>query len=70
MSPEGTSGSRLHTSNAELFAMVISGSVVLELTDGSQVLRKGDAITILAGTPHRWQNKGTKDIQLLKITPR
>jgi XRE family transcriptional regulator, regulator of sulfur utilization len=70
MSPEGTSGSHLHTSNSELFAMVISGSVVLELTDGSQVLRKGDAITISPGTPHRWQNKGTKDIQLLKITPR
>jgi transcriptional regulator with XRE-family HTH domain len=70
MHPEGTSGSRLHTSNGELFAMVIAGSVTLDLADGTQVLRRSDAITIPAGTPHRWENKSTKDIQLLKITPR
>ncbi len=67
---EGTSSSRLQTSNSEQFAMVISGSVMLELADGTHVLRRGDAITIPAGTPHRWENKGTKDAQLLKITPR
>ena len=67
---EGTSGSRLQTSNSEQFAMVISGSVMLELADGPHVLRRGDAITIPAGTPHRWENKGTKNVQLLKITQR
>ena len=67
---EGTSASRLKTSNSEEFAMIISGSVMLELPDGIRVLRRGDAITIPAGTPHRWENKGTKDVQLLKITPR
>ena len=66
----GTSSSRLQTSNSEQFAMVISGSVMLELADGAQMLRRGDAITIPAGTPHRWLNKGAKDVQLLKITPR
>lgn len=68
--PEGTSGKRMYPSNTELFAMVLAGSVRLELPDGTQVLRRGDAITIPAGTPHRWENKGTRDVQLLKITPR
>jgi transcriptional regulator with XRE-family HTH domain len=66
----GTSGSKLHTSNSEQFVMVIAGSVMLDLADGTQVLRRGDAITIPAGTPHRWENKGTKDAQLMKVTPR
>jgi transcriptional regulator with XRE-family HTH domain len=70
MRPEGTSGSRLHPSNSELFAMVISGAAVIELADGSQVLHRGDVITVPAGTPHRWLNKGMKDVQLLKITAR
>jgi len=60
----------MYPSNTELFAMVLAGSVRLELPDGTQVLRRGDAITIPAGTPHRWENKGTRDVQLLKITPR
>lgn len=68
--PEGTSGKRIYPSNTELFAMVLAGSVRLELADGTQVLRRGDAITIPAGMPHRWENKGTKDVQLLKVTPR
>jgi len=67
---EGTSGKRLHTSNKEQFVMIMSGSVMLDLEDGTQELHQGDAITIPAGTPHRWENKGTKDVQLIKITPR
>jgi XRE family transcriptional regulator, regulator of sulfur utilization len=70
MHSDGTSGSGLHTSEREFFAMVISGSVMLDLADGTQVLWRGDAITIKAGTPHRWANKGTKNVQLLKITLR
>lgn len=70
MRPEGTSGSRLHTSNTELFMMVLAGFVRLELLSGTQVLRRGDAITIPPGMPHRWENKGTKDTQLLTVTPR
>jgi XRE family transcriptional regulator, regulator of sulfur utilization len=69
MRPEGTSGRKLYASSTELFMMILAGSVNLELLDGSKMLRKGDAITIPAGIPHRLQNKGTKDIQLLKITP-
>jgi XRE family transcriptional regulator, regulator of sulfur utilization len=70
MRPGGTSGSRLHPSNSELFMMVVAGSVRLELVGNTQVLKRGDAITIPAGSPHRWENRGTKDVQLLKVTPR
>ena len=70
MRPEGTSGTRMYTSNTEMFMMVLAGSVMLELVDGTQVLRRGDAITIPASMPHRWENKGTKDVQLLKVTSR
>jgi transcriptional regulator with XRE-family HTH domain len=67
---EGTSGSRMHRSNSEVFVMVLTGSVRLELEEGTQVLRRGDAITIPVGVAHRWENKGTKDVQLLKVSPR
>lgn len=68
--PEGTSGSRLHVNNTELFAMVVAGSVMLELEEGTQVLRRGDAITLPPGTLHRWVNNRTKDVKLLKVIPR
>jgi uncharacterized cupin superfamily protein len=70
MKPEGTSGTRLHPSNTEFFAMILGGSVILELTDGPHILLPGDAVTIPAGTPHRWENNGTDDVQLLKVTSR
>jgi XRE family transcriptional regulator, regulator of sulfur utilization len=70
MRPEGTSGSRLHRNNSEMFVMVLTGFARLELEEGTQVLRRGDAITIPAGVAHRWASKGTKDVQLLKVSPR
>jgi XRE family transcriptional regulator, regulator of sulfur utilization len=70
MRPGGTSASRMHTSNTEIFVMVVGGFVKLELEKCIQVLRPGDAITLPAGTPHRWVNKGTKKVRFLKITPR
>lgn len=68
--PEGSSGAQLHTRETELFAMVFAGEVRLHLTETVQVLRRGDAITIPPGTPHRWENTGAKDVQLLKVIPR
>ena len=68
--PKGTSGSKLHARNTELFLMVLAGSVSLELMDGTQELRLGDAITIPAGMLHRLENRGSKDIQLLEVIPR
>lgn len=68
--PGGSSGARLHTRETELFAVVFAGEVLLQLEETAQVLRRGDAITIPPGTPHRWENKAAKAVQLLKVIPR
>lgn len=66
----GSSGARLHTRETELFAIVFAGEVRLHLKETVQVLRRGDAITIPPGTPHRWENTTAKDVPLLKVIPR
>lgn len=66
----GSSGGRLHARETELFAIVLAGAVQLYLKETVQVLRRGDAITIPPGSPHRWENKGAKDVQLLMVIPR
>jgi quercetin dioxygenase-like cupin family protein len=63
----GTSGSRPHTSNEEILAIVFEGKLVVTLNRRSYQLRKGDAVTIPAGTPHRWQNLGNSSVQFIKI---
>jgi len=68
--PEGFSGGRLHSRETELFAIVFSGEVWLQLDEKTSLLRRGDAITIPAGTPHRWENKARKAVQLVMVIPR
>ena len=68
--PGGTSGAGLHVRETELFAFVFAGTVALQLGESTQVLRRGDAITVPAGTPHRWENKSATAVQLLKIVAR
>jgi transcriptional regulator with XRE-family HTH domain len=63
----GTSGSRSHTSNEEILAIVFEGKPVITLNNSSYKLRKGDAVTIPAGSPHRWQNLGNSSAQVIKI---
>lgn len=66
----GRSGGHMHSRETELFAVVFAGEVRLQLGETTQILRRGDAVTIPPGTPHRWENKGAKDAQLLKVIPR
>jgi len=66
----GSSSGRLHSRETELFAIVFSGEVQLQLGEATQMLRRGDAITIPPGTPHRWENKTTNPAQLLKVVAR
>lgn len=66
----GTSGVRLHARDTEMFVMVLGGSAVLHLENGSHVLRSGDAVTIPAGMPHRWENRAIKAVRLLKVSSR
>jgi transcriptional regulator with XRE-family HTH domain len=68
--PGGSSGSRLHTNETEILAVVFAGEVRLHLQDTAEVLRRGDAISIPTATPHRWENTTKKPAQLLKIIAR
>jgi XRE family transcriptional regulator, regulator of sulfur utilization len=68
--PGGNSGGRMYSRETELFAIIFSGEVRLQIGETSQVLRRGDAITIPPGTPHSWENKAAKDVQLLKVAAR
>lgn len=70
LGPGGSSGSKLHVNETELFAVVFMGQVRLELPESSQVLRRGDAITLPAGTAHRWENHARQPAQLLKVAAR
>jgi XRE family transcriptional regulator, regulator of sulfur utilization len=63
----GSSGGRLHSRETELFAIVFTGEVWLQLRETTQILRRGDAITIPPGTLHRWENKAAKPVQLVKV---
>jgi transcriptional regulator with XRE-family HTH domain len=64
---DGTSGSRPHTSNEEILAIVLEGKLIVTLNSRCYQLRTGDAVTIPAGTPHRWQNLGNNSAQVVKI---
>lgn len=68
--PGGRSGGHMHSRETELFAVVFAGEVRLLLGETEQLLRRGDAVTIPPGTPHRWDNKGTKPAQLIKVISR
>lgn len=68
--PGGSSGARLHINETELLAVVFAGEVLLQLEETAQVLRRGDAITIPPGTPHRLENKTAKPAQLFKVVAR
>jgi XRE family transcriptional regulator, regulator of sulfur utilization len=63
----GTSGSRPHTSNEEILAIMFEGALVVTLNDASYQLKKGDTVKIPAGTPHRWQNLGNTSAQIIRI---
>lgn len=68
--PGGSSGARLHTRETDLFAVVFAGEVLLQLATTVQALRRGDAVTIPAGTLHRWENATAKRVQLLEVVRR
>jgi quercetin dioxygenase-like cupin family protein len=63
----GTSGSRPHTSNEEILAIMFEGELVVTLNETSYQVKKGDTVKIPAGTPHRWQNLGNTSAQIIKI---
>lgn len=60
-------GSGLHTSDTTDVAIVLSGEVVLGLTDGSETtLRAGDTI-VQNGTAHSWTNRSDAPVEMLFV---
>ena len=57
----------MHTTATIDYEFVVSGSVVLELDDGTEVeLHAGDTV-IQNGTRHAWRNRGTEPCQLVVV---
>jgi len=67
LAPSGTSGAHLAEQPRDQFAFQLKGSLVLFIGDERVELKAGDAITIPAGTPHRWQNAGRRPAQVLLV---
>ena len=50
----------MHRTNSLDYAVILSGSIVMELDDGAEVsLRSGDVL-VQRGTVHNWINRGTE----------
>jgi quercetin dioxygenase-like cupin family protein len=70
ISPGGTSGKREHPAPGERFAFVVDGRITLTVAGATHTLRRGDAITVNAGLPHRWENTSRTLTVLLLVTTR
>ena len=68
LEPGGLSGKEPSPSQYDQFGIVFAG--VLELTLGNEVLalHRGDAVQIVAGMPHRWQNTSRRPGQVALIS--
>jgi mannose-6-phosphate isomerase-like protein (cupin superfamily) len=57
----------MHTTASVDYEFVVSGSVVLELDDGTEVeLHPGDTV-VQNGTRHAWRNRGSEPCQLVVV---
>ena len=68
--PGGKSGKHLHSHSREEFAFVVRGRVTLTLGDAENQLGPGDAVTLPAHSPHRWENRGQETVEVLMISSR
>jgi quercetin dioxygenase-like cupin family protein len=55
----GTAG-RMHRTNSMDYAVILSGSIVLELDDGAEVSLHATDVLVQRGTIHNWVNRGTE----------
>ena len=55
--PGGKSGKHSHSHSLDEFAFVVKGRVTLTLGDEDCELMPGDAVTLPAQAPHRWENR-------------
>lgn len=68
--PGGRSGKHVHSHPHEEFAFVLRGRVALTLSDERNELDAGDAVTLPANAPHRWENLGPEPVEILMVAAR
>lgn len=66
--PEGMSGKSLSPSRQETIALVLSGSLALDVDGQTLALEPGDAIYLDEGIEFRWHNPGAQEAKLLMVT--
>ncbi|MBA3759304.1 MAG: helix-turn-helix transcriptional regulator [Gemmatimonadales bacterium] len=79
LAPGGKSGTRPYSSEREEFALIVEGSVVLNLAEhgGGEgdpeqeyILQSGDAVTIRARVARRWQNLSRTPVKVVIVSAR
>jgi quercetin dioxygenase-like cupin family protein len=70
LEPAGTSGAHLSEQPQHQFAYQLKGTLTVFIGDERIELKAGDAVTIPASTPHRWQNNGRRPAQVLLVFSR
>jgi len=68
--PGGKSGKHSHAHSLDEFAFVVKGRVTLTLGDEDCELVPGDAVTLPAQAPHRWENRGHEAVEILMVSSR
>jgi quercetin dioxygenase-like cupin family protein/DNA-binding XRE family transcriptional regulator len=68
--PGGKSGKHSHSHSLDEFAFVVKGRVTLTLGDEEQDLVPGDAVTLPANAPHRWENRSNEAVEILLVSQR
>jgi quercetin dioxygenase-like cupin family protein len=57
---EGGKAGRMHRTRSMDYAVVLSGSIVLELDEGVEVTLHAGDVLVQRGTNHNWVNRGTE----------
>jgi transcriptional regulator with XRE-family HTH domain len=70
LAPGGASGKHSSNHPTDQFGYVLAGTIVLFLGEDRMSLDTGDTVTIPRKTPHRWQNDGVVDTQVLLVSLR
>ena len=68
--PGGQSGKHPHSHSHEEFVFVVDGRVTLTLGDEQNELVPGDAVTLPANAPRRWENRSSEVVLLLIVSSR
>jgi transcriptional regulator with XRE-family HTH domain len=68
--PGGTadqSGQLTHPAGSEEFVLVMKGELHFEINGNEMSLEEGDTLYFNGELPHRWENKGNKDAEVLFV---